>query len=842
MAGRRRPFAELLAMGVIAGLVAFGLAVRDAPGAVTDARPRAAAPVDARAPSSSFIPPRRSSTVRSRDGARDRDLDLALVVDGVSRPLALARGDLRADGRRAPRDGAGADRRRDGRRRARAPRRSGARRARDRADRAPGAETAGHEFALRAELSSEGQVVFVPGVGPIADRATVSGGALVVDAEPHPIAIVSTAGPCLVDALRRGGVAPTGEPMRVSAASPARPPDGDRLAELHFVVGESSLVVWRELAELAGTPTAPVHGRVTGTGERALVFGRDAQGNPQVRALAAEGGAFALDVPPASWSGTRQSIPGRASGARARSSRARRATSSSTCRPAASCTWTIVDADTRKPLTARLLVRGIDGTVDPSFGPDYRASGAGPVIDALRGDVTTPLPAGRYRVAATKGIEWSIDAKVVDIAPGARPRSSSRRVTSCRRPASSAATCTSTRARASTRRSRPRTASSPSSRPASTSPCRPSTTSSATTRRRSRRSICASELLTVTGVEVTTYSKGFGHFGVFPYPPARPVPPFKHTNMAAIFRAVRAGDPDRYFQLNHPRLPKGIGYFANIGFDPNGPRTRIRNRIDFDGIEVYNGYDIERPERVERCSATTGRCSTSAGATRRRGAATRTASSTTGPGYPRTMVTVDPHAHGDDEGAPRRSARRGRAASRRGTRPSRAGRSSSSTLGGRAARRRGRRRPTDPSRPPPRPRGAVGRRRPSVEIVVGQIGSGTRSSQSFDVPSRPTQIGPEPGTLAEAQERTIRFDRDLDVAVGPGQRLGPGRRARQPPHGRRPALHARPADGLHEPRVRRPPPDPRRRTRRSGARVPRRHVSPRAVRVVRASTLAHGAP
>ena len=32
--------------------------------------------------------------------------------------------------------------------------------------------------------------------------------------------------------------------------------------------------------------------------------------------------------------------------------------------------------------------------------------------------MTTPLPSGRYRVAATKGIEWSIDAKVVDIAPG----------------------------------------------------------------------------------------------------------------------------------------------------------------------------------------------------------------------------------------------------------------------------------------------------------------------------------------------------------------------------------------------------------------------------------------
>ena len=63
---------------------------------------------------------------------------------------------------------------------------------------------------------------------------------------------------------------------------------------------------------------------------------------------------------------------------------------------------TIVDADTRKPLTARLLVHGIDGTVDPSFGPDYRASGAGPVIDALRGDVIDaaalrPLPRRRHQ-------------------------------------------------------------------------------------------------------------------------------------------------------------------------------------------------------------------------------------------------------------------------------------------------------------------------------------------------------------------------------------------------------------------------------------------------------------
>ena len=106
------------------------------------------------------------------------------------------------------------------------------------------------------------------------------------------------------------------------------------------------------------------------------------------------------------------------------------------------------------------------------------------------------------------------------------------------------------------------------------------------------------ELLSVTGVEFTTYNKGFKLLA-FSYPVSQTVPPYKHTSMNAIFRAVRAGDPNRYFQLNHPRLPKGIGYFANIGFDPKLGRGRIHNRVDFDGIEVFNGYDSERPDRIE---------------------------------------------------------------------------------------------------------------------------------------------------------------------------------------------------------------------------------------------------
>jgi hypothetical protein len=49
-----------------------------------------------------------------------------------------------------------------------------------------------------------------------------------------------------------------------------------------------------------------------------------------------------------------------------------------------------------------------------------------------------------------------------------------------------------------------------------------------------------------------------------------------------------------------------------------------------------------------------------------------------------------------------------------------------------------------------------------IEVVVGG-----RVAQTFEVPSRPTQIGPEPGTLEEAQARTVRFEAPVEISVGP---------------------------------------------------------------------------
>ena len=748
-----KPVGELVAMGVIAGLVAFGLAFATRSRGTVRVQPRVPNVVETRNVLFELHPGSARLTARSRDGALSRDFDLTLVVDGAPQPLTVDRDqlhttangvtgnvpvplgdatveamlDLHAD---PPRDAVTLEL---------AP--------------PPGGELAGHTVALRAELSSEGQVVFASGVGQVADRATVTAGSLVLEAPPRAIGILSHAGPVTVEAMAEEIQAP-GEPMRVAATAPAA--DGT-IADLRIAVSPSSTVIWRTLAELADVPTAPVRGRVNGTTDRALVFGRDAQGNPQVRARVDEGGTFGLDVPatvvewyaaidPGRSSGIVPFVPGAAHDLVLDVS------------PGGDLHVTIVDADGRKPLTARLLVHGIDGTVDPSFGPDFRSSGAGPIIDALRGDVLTPLPSGHYRVAATKGIEWSIDAKVLDILPGrvTEVELAPRHVV----PTPGVLGCD-LHVHA---------------RPSFDSPVTPedrvvslvaSGIDFAVPTEHNLVGDYASaldtlelrgDMLSVTGVEVTTYNKGFGHFGVFPYPPSQAVPPFKHTSMNAIFRAVRAGDPARYFQLNHPRLPKGIGYFSNIGFDPKLSRGHIHNRIDFDGIEVFNGYDDEQPSRVEQVLRDYWALLNFGWRYAATGSSDSHRIQYHWAGYPRTMVTVDPHSPA--EGGKPVDPLVVVANIKRGHATVTSGPIIELELGG---ARPGDEVVTteDPIHGHVRVRAA-----PWIDVTRVDVIVGGRVAQSFDVPSRPTRLGPEEGTLEQAGERTIRFDRDIDVAVG----------------------------------------------------------------------------
>jgi hypothetical protein len=757
MAAKRSVILQIAA-GVVAGAVGFALAH------ATHPLPRVAGSVvlDAGGARFDIHSSGADLVVSSQDGSVSFDVELNIVIDGAARPLALRT--FRSGVRGVSAGGTIQVATSDGSVDATVDMRV------DRAHDAltvslvgpPSLSEEGRNVSLSAELSSGGQVTFVAGVGQLADRANVIGRALLVDSEPHPLAVLSPEGSVAVEAVPEDAMMPV-QPMRIAVTSPAFAA-GTAPAALSVALGASSAGIWRTLAEIAGIPFAHIGGHVTGAADRAVIFGRDAQGNPQVRAIAGQDGGFSLDVPTSVVQWYAAIDPGRASGVVTLVPGTPQELILDVA-PGGDLHVSIFDADAHVPLTARLLVHGIDGTVDPNFGPDYRASGAGPVIDALRGELTTPLPSGRYRVAATKGIEWSIDAKIVDIAPGrvSDVELAPRHVL----PTPGVLGCDlHVHARPSFD-----TPVTPEDRVVSLAAAGidfavPTEHNIVGDYASALETLdLGRELMSIPGVEITTYGKGFGHFGVFPFPVGAPVPPFKHTNMAAIFKAVRSGDSARYFQLNHPRLPKGIGYFNVIGFDPNAPRSQIHNRIDFDGIEIYNGYDSESPDRVDQVLRDYwslldfGWRYTATGSSDSHRIQFHWA------GYPRTMVNVDPTATVDHDPAPSdpmavvAAIKKGHAVvttgpiiemSLAGARP---GDELATT--------------EDPISGHLRIRAAPWIDVTRVDIVVGHVGGTWSIPQTFEVAKRPLQTGPEAGTVEEAADRTIRFDRDIEVSIGP---------------------------------------------------------------------------
>lgn len=426
---------------------------------------------------------------------------------------------------------------------------------------------------------------FLEGRGELGDFGSDHGPAVFVEGEGGPFALAAPAADLAVVVSNKGG-------LELAAATEA----GDTLV---FAFAVKHAEVLDLVNALRNRSTKMVRGSVTGATGVAHVIGLDENGGPRVRIPTDPTGHFALSVPDdvtewyASEGTTRTSAPvhfppGTGYDLVLDVS------------DGGELAVRIEDGDTHAPITARLVVHGVEGTLDPSFGPDYRASGAGPLIDALRGDVVTPLPAGKYRVLATKGMEWTVDSVVVDVKPGERvpvllaPRHAiaSDGLVGCDLHVHA----------------------------------RPSFDTPVSTEDRVLSLVAAGvdfavptehnivgdygpsldtlgltpELAFVSGVEITTYSPRFGHFGLFPYPLKSAVPPYRATSPDKLFAAVRASDPDkkRILQVNHPRLPKDIGFFNVQGYKHGGP-IPIGMRKDFDALEVYNGYDIAVPSRVD---------------------------------------------------------------------------------------------------------------------------------------------------------------------------------------------------------------------------------------------------
>jgi hypothetical protein len=701
-------------------------------------------------------------TMRSLDGAVDVALDLFIVADGSARPVSLDHlqpgaqnelsGDLpiEVDGEviaasvvfRIENDALALELRAT--------------------DSALATE---HHVALRITTPADTRPLFISGTGELADSAKAKGAYAIVEDEERPIGFASSRGEIGVELGFDESSEEQALAMRRTIDSPEFRSD-IASTDLRVVLATPS-AIWRALAAQTGIATARVFGEVTEQvadakrGERevahARVVGLDEEGKPQLLTFADNSGRFdvAASTSIAMWyaalDATQTSAPIRFAPGTTYALKL-------DVSPGGELHARIVDGDSKQAITARLLVHGIDGTIDPSFGPDWRASGAGPVVDALRGDVSTPLPAGRYRVCATKGIEYSIDCRELSI-EGGHGMSISLELRHVL-PTPTLLDCD------------------------LHVHARPSFDTLVSSEDRVLSLVAAgidfavptehnivgdyapaidsmdlsSELATVRGVEVTTYSPRFGHFGVFPYPGDKPVPPFRHSNINALFNAAHRGDPNRIVQVNHPRMEKGIGYFSVFGYDPDSARIPSRIRLDFDSIEVYNGYEIQQPTKVDAVLRdyfsllNRGRKYVATGSSDSHHIQYQWA------GYPRTIV---------DLGADMGEAMPGKvdplavvAAIKAGHSIVTSGPLLDVTANG--ARPGDEIHGSDPVVAHVKLRAA-----PWVDVTSLELIVDGKSVRTIEIKSQPTKTGPELGTLADVQARTIRLEDDIPIPASP---------------------------------------------------------------------------
>ncbi len=528
--------------------------------------------------------------------------------------------------------------------------------------------------------------------------------------------------------------------------------------ELVVFLGRSNESAYGQLFKLLGQKTARVAGRVTGATARAQLYGVDDTGHPQVRALLEENGQFSVDAPMSvdHWF----ALEGSATSPPIRYPPGTGWPLVLDLSPGGEIAIKVTDADTRSSVPARVWVHGIDGTLDPSFGPDFRASGAGPLVDLLAGELVSPLPKGRYRVQATHGIEWTVDAQVVEVKSGKRERLDlvlrhvvpTKSLVACdlhvhARP--SFDSLVSVEDRVTTLVTAGVEFAVPTEHNIA-GDYGPATTALG----------LGARFGSVTGVEVTTFGPRYGHFGVFPYPTDVPVPPYRQVRAGQMFEAARKGDPSRVIQVNHPRLGKGIGYFNIVGFDAKSGIVPVKMRTDFDAVEVYNGYEIQNGAMVEAVLKDW----LSLLAHGKRFAATGSSDSHTvqynWAGYPRTYAYQDTPSAGEpghpvDTKAVVAALKAGRSIVTSGPVIE------LDVGGGKPGEEVSTR--ADTATAHVRVSAA-----PWVDVTSLELYLDGKSLTTKVVPSRPSRVGLEEGTLAEAQARAVRLEADVPVPLTPG--------------------------------------------------------------------------
>jgi hypothetical protein len=86
--------------------------------------------------------------------------------------------------------------------------------------------------------------------------------------------------------------------------------------------------------------------------------------------------------------------------------------------PKASLVRLAIRDENGRPSPGKVQFTGIEGTGTPSFGTDYRANGGNHQYQTHDGLVEQQVPPGKYLLRITRGPEYSLDEKILEVAPG----------------------------------------------------------------------------------------------------------------------------------------------------------------------------------------------------------------------------------------------------------------------------------------------------------------------------------------------------------------------------------------------------------------------------------------
>lgn len=266
----------------------------------------------------------------------------------------------------------------------------------------------------------------------------------------------------------------------------------------------------------------------------------------------------------------------------------------------------------QKPIPARFRFFPLDGTPPLDLGPASAAVG-GDRMYAL-GPTVLRLPPGRYEVVATRGPQWSIGRKVVDVSENGEPVAVSFDL----RPTLSAASWTSCDLHVHSELSADSAVPRRDALLATLGEglqCFASTDHDTTADWRPDLAALGNThpLLWIPGIEVTAEPQG--HWNALPWAPE--LGAFDHAGLPpdALVSGLRTRSPTSLLQVNHP-LWKGNGLLAYLGLDEGTglPRTRRDDgspsgaTTDWDLYELVNGKHLDEvPASLafwERLSAT----------------------------------------------------------------------------------------------------------------------------------------------------------------------------------------------------------------------------------------------